>query len=190
MRNTTLWLVTALCALFLVLGCEAIKDAVEDEADTDFEKETEFELAPIAYEDNGGDLSLAGEPCGETSIAAEIAKNEIDLSDVEVSDVSLDFLETRYKNATWTPPSITEVACQLTVNDVLIADQTVTGSSTDWTAVELSEAAKAQVAHFLNPSNWNETFSYCASCAQDPDTFSAQFMINIGATLTGKISID
>ena len=55
-------------------------------------------------------------------------------------------------------------------------------------AIDLSADAQALIVHYL--ANRDETFSYCASCTDSIDTFTAQVFMKMGVEIKGTVTVD
>jgi hypothetical protein len=129
--------------------------------------------------------------CNTTSVAAELAKleDEIDqLDEVDIDEVELNNVTATY-TATWEPAAITTLTCRLTIsgNRNTELEATAINSPSGVVSFSLTPEQIEVINYYL--ANRNESFAYCLECDNDEaiDTYRVTYSVEIGVTITGNI---
>ncbi len=182
--------------LFGMVSCSSddLEDLVADVVNVDVEAQAEFELDPVTVQ-KSSTLSVisAVQECGEpTTLQTLINEAQADIEDqfgysldnVDITDITVDYVDAAY-TAVWTPSSITSISCTLTINDELSIDAQVSGTSSDWSALSLTQDQINTINGYLD--NLSQPLTYCLSCSDDPDSYTIDYSIRIGVTIKGNI---
>jgi hypothetical protein len=173
-------------SMAIVFGC-AIEDTAEESADTSFSNEVEFNLDPLTFDDSE-DIQTRDGQCGQTSVKQQLEANDIDPSEAKISSITIQYIETRYKNATWAPEELSEVTCTLwvwgdTKERVDITKTAVKGAGSDWTEIDVSADATTLLNYYLK--NRGEEFDYCVECTGG-DSHHVEYFVSIGVIVQGE----
>lgn len=178
--------------LFTACGSDSAEDLVRDVVDLDFDEDAEIELDDVTSEKTV-DLAASAvvDGCGTTSVAAELAKLEDEIDDldkVDIDDVELNYVTATY-TATWEPVAITTLTCRLTISGTQNTELEATAINRPSGQISLSLTPDQRDVINYYLSNRNEPFDYCLVCDNDDaiDTYRVTYSVEIGVTISGNI---
>lgn len=189
-------------SLMSLIAC-SVEDVVKDIVDVDFDADAELEPASLTVEKPAPAAALSRAAVftnqGSVSIqqlldqAEAAGQFEEDLDIVDIESITLNYVDAGY-SASWTPDTVDSFICTLTIDGPLnpggdaleIAQTIIDGSSSVLMPVTLSTEAISLINAYL--ANRSTVFDYIVSCPDDGlDTFSVEYSIAIGVTISGNI---
>ena len=72
-------------------------------------------------------------------------------------------------------------------NMIEITQTAVNGETLEWTELSLSDDAREAIVYFL--VHRDETFSYCVTCSDEPDSAHIEYMVRFGVEVKGEVNI-
>ena len=199
------------CAI--TMGFFSIVATSEDDAadvlgiDTDFSESAELELDEVTVAKSGdAQIAVDYKDCGQQTSIAQLVKdaNISGLEDVDVTSVTFNSVQAKFREATWLPNTVATYQCRLEVTEVDPPEATVrdpydaifTGiavdsASKDWVSISFDEDGTRAINGYLNDYLGDQllVFEYCVGCDDnnEVDTFSAIHALRLNVTIKGDL---
>ncbi len=190
-RQFSPWAIAALILVFaFAFGCGWIEDEVDDAKDDndDFSEDVEFSFE-VTVTEGSDDTEPSGLSCDMTSVNDLLDDVNIDTGDISIDDIELNFIRARYKDADWTPEDAYVQDCVFAIyaggeGAIVVESDPVRGGS-DWGTITVSDEALSVINYAL--SHRDEDFYYCAYCDENADTYTVEYEVEVGVTVSGEI---
>lgn len=190
------------CAL--TMGFVSIVATSEEDAadalgvDTDFDQDFDLAVNEITVEKTAEPGPAAAYSNCEENLSIQQgidALENSDIDDVDLDSVTLNYLEVRYKDATWQTLAADSLTCSVSLTEVdppatrdayntTFPSIQIIQNSSDWTSLTLSDDNKTVINHYLN--NRTEEFHICVECDDNAGEIT-EFSVTVEANLDIKI---
>jgi len=176
--------------------------------DTDFNKSADLELDEVTVAKAGGaQIAAEYKDCGQQTSIAQLIKdaNISGLDDVDVTSVTFNSVQAKFRDASWLPDTVASYQCSLEVTEVDPPEATVreaydavfTGigvdsADKDWVSITFGEDGQRAINGYLNDYFLGEgslVFEYCVVCndGDEIDSFSAIHTVRFNVTIKGDL---
>jgi len=180
------------------------EDDVKDALNLTFDKDFDLTVQDITVSKNAGPGAAAVFEVCEEKIAVQDgidALEDADLSDVSISRVSLNTLEVRNTNTTWTTTGGDILTCEISLTeidppaaevrapyDTTLPEIQITQAETTWVSLTLSQENLDVINYYL--ANRLEKFDICVECddqLEEITEFNVTVQINFDVNIEGKL---
>ncbi len=166
--------------------------------DTSFDQDFDLTVEPVTVEKTATPTAADETECelGLTVNAGIDSLESSEIVDVDIDNVTLNVLEARYKDASWSPGdeeftctvSLTEVAAEGT-NNITVGPITVTQESAEWSEwITLTPTDMSAINYYLQ--NRDAAFDLCVVCSDNSEVieaFSVTVEVNFDVNIEGSL---